>query len=50
MNEPLFEDMIWYSVQFLGDLSYFLLTTPVFWFVVLGCVFFAIKIFKKLVA
>ena len=50
MTEFAFEDMVWYSVQFLGDLASFLMQPPVFFFVVFGIMFFVVKLLKRMVS
>ena len=45
-----FTDMVWYSTEFLEDLAEFLLTPPVFWFVVFGILFYIGFLVKKLVS
>lgn len=46
----LFEDMIFYSVRFLDDLGKFLLSTPIFFIVVLLLVYYSFRLFKRLVS
>lgn len=49
MKEILFEDMVWYSSEFLKDCAEFLTTPPVFWFVVFGILFYIGVVVKKMV-
>lgn len=48
--EMTFDKMIWYSIQFLGDFSMFVLTTPVYWIAILLLMFTIVKVAKLVVS